>query len=399
MVASLLRDSKLVRYNDGKDGSLRQDRYSIRTACQWLGPVIEDLVLAQQQIMIECNSVTDNPIINERGQSLHGGNFQAKSVTSAMEKIKQGIHTIGRMLFAQCTEIINPATNRGLPPNLVGEEPDTSFIFKGIDIHVAALQSELGFLAGPVNHVNTAEMGNQSLNSLALIAARYAHTSINVLFELIAAHLVTTCQALDLRVSHRQFLTHIRPLFSLLIKEELSTLTNDISTSAFDENLWSHLEKAFDSTTSMNSSHRFGAITRDIKMYILEEKSVLNHPNALNIAGKFAETLRATLEQHWRIHQDQYLASGDATPYLGLGSRPMYHFLRHDLGIPCLSSSTVATPVLEREDPMDGNEQRDPIETAQAPTIGSFTATVYRALRDGTAHPILRSLLEMSCRA
>jgi histidine ammonia-lyase len=42
------------------------------------------------------------------GEVLHGGDFQAKSVTSAMEKVRQGIHGIGRMLFTQCTEIIKP---------------------------------------------------------------------------------------------------------------------------------------------------------------------------------------------------------------------------------------------------------------------------------------------------
>ncbi|KAI2615389.1 L-Aspartase-like protein [Hypoxylon sp. NC1633] len=104
-----------------------------------------------------------------QGEVLHGGNFQAKSVTSAIEKARQGIQGIGRMILSQCTELINPATNRGLPPNL------------------------LGFLANPVNHVQTAEMGNQALNSLALISARYTSTANEVLSQLFAAHLITIC--------------------------------------------------------------------------------------------------------------------------------------------------------------------------------------------------------------
>lgn len=70
-----------------------------------------------------------------------------------MEKVRQGIQGIGRMLFSQCTELINPATNRGLPPNLTAEDPNVSFIFKGTDLNIAALAAELGFLANPVNHV------------------------------------------------------------------------------------------------------------------------------------------------------------------------------------------------------------------------------------------------------
>lgn len=38
------------------DGQLRQDRYSLRTAPQFLGPQIEDLLSALETITIECNS-------------------------------------------------------------------------------------------------------------------------------------------------------------------------------------------------------------------------------------------------------------------------------------------------------------------------------------------------------
>jgi phenylalanine ammonia-lyase len=37
-------------------GMLRQDRYSLRTAPQFLGPQIEDLIAALESITIECNS-------------------------------------------------------------------------------------------------------------------------------------------------------------------------------------------------------------------------------------------------------------------------------------------------------------------------------------------------------
>lgn len=71
--------------------SLRQDRYSLRTAPQWVGPVLEDHVLAYQQVTNELNSVTDNPLVDCKDdgtyRAVHGGNFQARSITSAMEKV------------------------------------------------------------------------------------------------------------------------------------------------------------------------------------------------------------------------------------------------------------------------------------------------------------------------
>lgn len=88
-IRNFMTRSELVQRNHGSEiGTLRQDRYSIRTASQWIGPVLEDLGLASQQIIIECNSVTDNPLIDvdinrsSNARVLHGGNFQAKSVTS-----------------------------------------------------------------------------------------------------------------------------------------------------------------------------------------------------------------------------------------------------------------------------------------------------------------------------
>ena len=85
---------------------------------------------------------------------------------------------------------------------------------------VAALQSELGFLANPVGtHVQTAEMGNQALNSLALISARYTLDALQVLTQLSAAHLLALCQALDLRVMHLRFLETIQAHFTRQLQE------------------------------------------------------------------------------------------------------------------------------------------------------------------------------------
>lgn len=201
-VLAFLRGSKLLNRHDSRiEPTLRQDRYSLRTASQWIGPVLEDFALAHEQITTECNSVTDNPLVDVAGdQVLHGGNFQARAVTSAVEKLRQGLQGLGRLLFAQCTKMINPATSRGLPPNLAADPAADSYLFKGLDVVVAALASELGFLANPVGtHVQTAEMGNQSLNSLALVSARYTLEAADVLAQMAAAHLLCVCQALDLR--------------------------------------------------------------------------------------------------------------------------------------------------------------------------------------------------------
>jgi phenylalanine ammonia-lyase len=76
---ALLAGSKLAKWHDESDPecNLRQDRYSLRTAPQWIGPHIEELMQSLRTIETEMNSTTDNPIIDLDGQrSVHGGNFQ-----------------------------------------------------------------------------------------------------------------------------------------------------------------------------------------------------------------------------------------------------------------------------------------------------------------------------------
>ncbi|KAF1973119.1 PAL-domain-containing protein, partial [Bimuria novae-zelandiae CBS 107.79] len=373
---NFLTGSKLTHVNTGEGSVLRQDRYAVRTAPQWIGPVLEDLVLAHQQITIECNSATDNPLVNERGTMLHGGNFQAKSVTSAMEKVRQGNCTIGRMLFAQCTELINPSTNRGLPPNLVIEDPSTSYIFKGTDISAAALQAELGFLSNPANHVQTAEMGNQSLNSLALISARYTHTSNDVLTQMMAAHLIAVCQALDLRAMKIQFMDTFRTEFGNLVEDLNSHYRRPGAENVTEDSerfasLWHQFDTKLDSTAALDGQDRFKAIAQTLRTVLLEDPSTFRLLDPLTTVESFQSTVERSLRSSWCAHRDAYVVHGDASGFLGLASRKMYLFIRKDLGVPLLCKARIQTPV-----------EMGP-STSEAPTVGSYTSIVYRALREG----------------
>lgn len=68
-----------------------------------------------------------------------------------MEKARSSLQIIGKMLFAQSSELINPALNGGLPPNLAADEPSLSFSLKCVDIGMGSYMSELAFLADPVS--------------------------------------------------------------------------------------------------------------------------------------------------------------------------------------------------------------------------------------------------------
>ena len=145
---------------------------------------------------------------------------------------------------------------QGLPPNLAADEPSQCFLMKGVDIAIAALQSELGFLSGSIiSHVQTAEMGNQSLNSLALIGARYTHTALEVLFQLASYYLFTLCQALDLRARHRSFLASLRPEFDALVERMLETLGQK-DTEMLKAEIWPRFQKELSTRTILDSWHQ-----------------------------------------------------------------------------------------------------------------------------------------------
>ena len=111
---------------------------------------------------------TDNPLFDgETGKAHHGGNFQAMAVSNAMEKTRLALAHIGKLLFAQSTELLNPAMNKGLPPSLAASDPSLDYHGKGVDTATAAYASELGFLASPVTtHIQSAEMHNQAVKSV-----------------------------------------------------------------------------------------------------------------------------------------------------------------------------------------------------------------------------------------
>lgn len=397
-IDQFLSGSQLVAVNDGaEEGSLRQDRYSIRTASQWLGPLIEDLSLAHQQVAIECNSVTDNPLIDDKDRMLHGGNFQAKSITSAMEKTRLALQSIGQMLFTQCTELTNPSTNRGLPPNLVADEPSESFIFKAVDLMSAALQSELGFLSNPAGtYVQPAEMGNQAINSLALISARYTQTAVDVLSQLAAGHLMALCQALDLRAMQSLFVRSFKDPFDASVGDTFGDSMDGADLSKLCETLWKQFNKQVSQTMTMHSGKRFQAAIKTLQATILAEVPTEKcDVGRLKAWGQRCTEL--ALSSH-RATREAYIADPDASPLLGKASKRMYDFVRRELGIPFLLTSML----LDMESPQCPSEDAfspEPSDsfTGTGDTMGSLIGKIHDAIANGRLYaPVMACLQEVS---
>lgn len=113
---------------------------------------------------------------------------------------------------AQSSELLDSRLAYNLPPSLAVDEPSLSYSMKGVDINMASYMSELAYIANLVsNHVHSAEMSNQLLNSLALISARYTHTAVDLVSLMSSAYLCCLCQALDLRAMNGGFIVRLKP--------------------------------------------------------------------------------------------------------------------------------------------------------------------------------------------
>ena len=382
-VCAFLKGSLLANEEDSElvgDGNLRQDRYALRTASQWLGPQLEDLMLARDQLETELNSTTDNPMVDAASHKIHhAGNFQAVAVTSAMEKTRLALQMIGKMIFAQSTELLDCRLNHGLPANLAADEPSLSYTLKGVDINMAAYMSELALLANPVSsHVQSTEMSNQSINSLALVSARYTHTAVDVLSLMSAAYLYSLCQALDLRVMQVHFMEQLRPAILVLTFDTFGKILDSAKLNSLQDQIWSVLTHSISLTAAKDSSARFIGIANCAQAVVIEAlisaASTAPEPSGgiLRLIHQWTERTAKISQAIFLTNRAAYLANPDATPYLGVASKKLYTFVRRDLKAPMhrglVDHPTVQTPG------GDGSSLKR--------NTGSHISKIYEALRD-----------------
>lgn len=369
---------------------LWQDRYSTRTAPQWIGPYLEDLLLAQRQLEVELNSTSDNPLVDATETAdgrvvadvYSGGNFQAVAVTSAMDKTRLALQMIGRMLFSQVSEMIHPATNNGLEANLNASAGE-NFTMKGIDTNMAAYMSELAALAHPVSsHVMSAEMHNQGINSLALLSARRTLEAVDLVRHMCACHLYVSCQAVDLRATQKLFLEKLRDqvlkdatdkgaFYPLKLKGDVLERMAE-TTAPVIERTWHHWNAG---SWRDRIPHVVDAVIAPVMQCLAESEVDCSVAQLAAFRSHFEKIIDTTASSVY--YPRSAITPSSVATQLGDGTAPLYAWVRSRLAVP--------THFGLDDDPLYDVKRQGGSTTTTKKTIGSWLSIVYESLKKGEA--------------
>ncbi|MEI6896685.1 MAG: histidine ammonia-lyase [Psychromonas sp.] len=176
-----------------------QDPYSLRCQPQVMGACLDQIRHAAKTLLVEANSVSDNPLIfAPEGDILSGGNFHAEPVAFAADNLALAIAEIGSLSERRIALLIDSSLSK-LPPFLVNNGGVNSG-FMIAQVTAAALASENKSFAHPASVDSLPTSANQEDHvSMATFAARRLKEMSENTRGILAVEFLSAVQGLDFR--------------------------------------------------------------------------------------------------------------------------------------------------------------------------------------------------------
>ncbi len=208
-VRSLLSGSAILASH--ADCDRVQDPYSFRCAPQVLGASLEAAWFARDRLVVEMNSVTDNPLcLADGGEIVSAGNFHGQPVAQALDFLAIGLAEVGSIAERRSYLLLESGKS-GLPPFLA-RKPGLESGLMIVQYLQAALVAENKALAHPacVDSIPSSA-GQEDHVSLAMHAATKALSLVRNVRRVVAAELLCAAEGIEF----------IRPLRSSAALEAL----------------------------------------------------------------------------------------------------------------------------------------------------------------------------------
>ncbi len=194
---ALLKGSEIVEshVNCGKV----QDPYSLRCMPQVHGAARDGIAFARQQLAVEINAATDNPLVFSDGEMLvSGGNFHGQPVSIGMDVLAMSITQLAAISERRIEQLVNPMLS-GLPPFLTKNSGLNSGFMIG-QVTAAALVVESRILCHPacVDSIPSSA-GREDHVSMGMTASLKARQVVDHVRTVLAIELLAAAQALDFR--------------------------------------------------------------------------------------------------------------------------------------------------------------------------------------------------------
>lgn len=204
------REAFYTRFLPFKGGKKHQpqDAYSLRCIPQVHGAVRDALAQAARVLEIELNAVTDNPLVFPdapdaraiEDQVVSAGHFHGMPLALAMSYVKAAIPVLASISERRLNKLVDPATNDGLPPFLIGNEDATDSGFMIVQYTAAALVNDLASRAHPASVYSVPTSANAEDHvSMGANEARHVLEMCDDLSDVLALELYTAAQALEYR--------------------------------------------------------------------------------------------------------------------------------------------------------------------------------------------------------